>query len=116
MTPPTPEELLRLARKAWPDTTLSVEFADDGTVYVHEVTALEGYFIDTLFMLEASDNARAALHAALLVLAGEVDLQALLDARTDDIQFNIGLQVVVVRLQASRIDEQFLRSRLAGKR
>lgn len=69
-------ELLRLARKAWPDESrLAVENVDDCCVAI-----ADGYGVDQA-LIQYHDRAREALHAALAVLAGEVDLQALLDAR-----------------------------------
>lgn len=86
MTPPTPEELLRLARKAWPDTAadlrepgeddpLSVDYAEhDCTARVHNP-----YEEDSIALtITHPERAQQALHAALLVLSGELDVAALL--------------------------------------
>ena len=72
------DELLRLARKAWPGEAPTTACVEGPAAVVRDV---DGY---TLVHLLGNGEARAlqALHAALLVLAGEVDLQALLDARS----------------------------------
>jgi hypothetical protein len=69
VTPVTDAELLRLARKAWPDRGVTVERYNWGCLAEDS---------DGLLLYHDDDS---RFHAALLVLAGEVDLQALLDAR-----------------------------------
>jgi hypothetical protein len=83
MTTPTPEELLRLARKAWPDTAadlrepdeedpLSVEYTE------HDCTARVFHELEedsVGLTITHPERAREALHAALLVLAGELSVQ-----------------------------------------
>jgi len=80
------EELLRLARKAWPDSEEDPPFnlkygvsADEETHWIY--CRLSDNTMYRLLDVVHEQRACAALHAALLVLAGEVDLQALLDAR-----------------------------------
>jgi hypothetical protein len=70
----TDGELLRLARKAWPGSRPHL-------LNVHEMLMCDS--TSGAIRVGANDNNprhRAAIHAALLVLAGEVDLQAVLDA------------------------------------
>jgi hypothetical protein len=69
MTPPTPEELLRLARKAWPGLTLRVREYDDGWMVEDE----DGII---LYHTEVT-----SVRDALLVLSGELDVAALLAER-----------------------------------
>lgn len=100
----TDDELLRLARKC--DGTDQVECAEDQYaigVYVEHTR-------DPLLLLHtASQRRRAALHAALLVLAGEVDLQAVLGARDElgesyEDGFQAGLRSALAVLVAKQHD------------
>lgn len=71
------EELLRLARKAWPDSeriTVSVDGADDRNPFVEAYLEDDGY---RCVEIARHDLAQQALHAALHVLAGELDVAAL---------------------------------------
>jgi len=69
----TDDELLRLARKAWPhedqlDVARGVRENDDCVV-------TDGYGY-TQARVSQHERARQALYAALLVLAGELDIEA----------------------------------------
>jgi hypothetical protein len=82
----TDSELLRLARKAWPepDEMLAVETIEDGSLCVHGTDAHGGWIVaSTRLLVDAGPRAREALHAALSVLAGELDVAAL-QARADE--------------------------------
>lgn len=80
------EELLRLARKGLP---IRPELGDDEREIPDRIeTESDGRIAlcsrmgsDLIEFRYCGPNNRAGLHAALLVLAGEVDLQTLLDAR-----------------------------------
>lgn len=75
MTPPTTDELLRLAREAF-DGAACTMLEDEYSIGVGLLTG------DELFALHTrAGNRREALHAALLVLAGELDVAALLAER-----------------------------------
>lgn len=74
-TPPTTDELLRLARKAKPDFEWEV-IGEPG-----EIDACVMAGDATLVDVVCHARAREALHAALLVLAGELDVAELLAER-----------------------------------
>lgn len=84
MTPPTPEELLRLARKAGVAAPAWKPMNDNTTDL--QLRGMLGVFLSTVTLqgdAAAADRQRktAALHAALLVLAGELDVAELLAER-----------------------------------